>query len=59
MLILNCTSGKYDYILATYSLNIGNGTVGPIAWFKPRKTGMQSMALCCTVCAFSIDIVLY
>ncbi len=63
MLIPNCTSGKDVYILATdtpaYTLNRGSVTVGPITWFNPPKPGLQSRALCCTVCALSIDIVLY
>ncbi len=59
MLIPNCTSGKDVYILATDTLNRGNGTVGPITWFNPPKPGPQSRALCGAVCALSIAIVLY
>ncbi len=50
MLIHNCTSGKDVYILATDTLNRGNGMVGPITWFNPPKPGPQSRALCGPLC---------
>ncbi len=47
MPIPNCISGKDVYILATDTLN------------SPPKPGPQSRALCGTVCALLIVIVLY
>ncbi len=52
-------SGKDVYILATYTLNRGSRTVGPITWPNPPKSCLQSRALCGTVCALSIAIVFY
>ncbi len=49
MLIPNCTSGKDVYILATYTIN-RVGQLGPYTWFNPPKPGLQSSALCGTVC---------
>ncbi len=53
MLIPNCTFGKDVYILAKDILNRGSGTVGPIAWFNPPKPGLQSRAICDTVCTIN------
>ncbi len=60
MLIPNCTSCKDVYILAKYTLNRENGTVVPITWFNPPKAKPSPpfRALCGTVCALSIAIVL-
>ncbi len=52
-------SGKDVYILVTDNLDRGSGTVGPITWFNPPRPGPQPTALCGTVCALSITIVLY
>ncbi len=49
-----CASGKDIDIFATYTLNKGSGTVGPINLVYPPKPGPQSRAICNTVCILSI-----
>ncbi len=52
-LIPNCTSGKDVVILATDTLNRGNGIVGPITWFNQPKPGPHPRALCGTINSYS------
>ncbi len=55
MLIHICTSGKNVDIFATDTLNRGSGMVGPINLVYPPEPGLQSSALCGTVCTLLID----
>ncbi len=49
----------YNVHHQTFNINemCGSGNVGPITWFNPLKSGLQSRALCGIVWASSVAIV--